>query len=434
MKFQRAASIVLMTMAIILIAGELPVTGDVKGQVAGPLELNMMSLYFAEGMELDPLLPATDEYQAISIPNGFIKDGFRGLNLLPVGHTYWKTVGTWYTQPLKQKINLGGLAEVNIYTYKPEGSEGGSPSSDFRFEIMRGNEVLLDLFIGGVRITEGTDTLVTVTGSFPPGNDTTIEPGTSLALRITAKCNGGGAMVKFGSTTYKSGFTFGSNALQIHTIHMGPHHVVLEYKDAFMVPWTKLHTELTLDRVIIPNMDMSSLMNSVNMTRELHWDRENKPGEYEMFISLGYSPEQNISQQFFLKIPKVNIEWFKLGNIGNMVQNNSSIVVIVILALAGLVMYSRYRGRLWNRRVKLLSPDIRKKERASQKTAWKEMDAKRRQRWKVEREKKVIEEEDDVDEIEDAEFRIFKRKNKKGAPTFRPEELDDDQPMDDIEL
>ena len=130
----------------------------------------------------------------------------------------------------------------------------------------------------------------------------------------------------------------------------------------------------------------------------------------------------------------MKVEWFKLSNLGNVVQNHSGIVVILILILAALVMYSRHRGRLWERRVKILSPDIRKKERASQKTAWKDMNAKRRQRWNAERDKRIIMDEDDVDENEDAEFRIFKRKTKKGAPTFRPEDLDDDQPMDDIEL
>jgi hypothetical protein len=423
-------------MAILFVGTLIPLEDTAEGQVGiPPLELNMMSIYMVEGMELNPApLEATDEYQAVSIPNGFIRDGFRGFNILPVGHTYWKAVGTWYTQPLKQKINLGGRAEVDIIAYKEVTGEG-SPNCDFRFEVMRGNEVLLDLYQGGVRITEGVDTKVTVAGSFPPGNDTTIEAGTSLAIRITARCNGGGAIIKFGSKSYPSGISFGSNALEIRNMMISKKHFVLEYKDAFMVPWTKLHAQLYINKELIPNDEVTSMMNSVNTTRELHWEIKNKPGDYEAFASIGYLPEQNISEQRFLEINENKEDWYELENLGKVFRNNLAIVVLIVLIFVSLIMYGRHRKRTWSRRFKDLPSDLRKKDRSSRKDAWKELESRRKKARDRQRLSRVIEK-NEVEEIaeDDGEFRIFKKKKKRPVQNVDPEDLLDDEGIDDIEL
>lgn len=435
MRFRKLASMILLSATLVMMAGVMIPTAEIaEGQSTIPLELNRMNLYMVEGMELDPApLEATDEYQAVSIPNGFIRDGFRGFNLLPVGHTYWKAVGTWYTQPLKQKINLGGRAEVNVIAYK-EASGDGSPSSDFRFEILRGNEVLLDLYQGGIRITEGQDVKVSVSGSFPPGNDTTIEAGTSLAIRITARCNGGGAVLKFGSKTYPSGLTFGANALEIRNMLMTKNHFVLEYKDAFMIPWTKLHTQLYINKELVPNEEVTSMMNSMNTTRELHWEIKHGPGDYEAFISLGYLPEQNISEQRFLEIKEVKKDWFELSNMGNLVSNNLGLVVLLVLFIAALLMYGRSRRRAWKRRFDQLPGEFRGKDKGSKKDAWKEIEKRRRERRNRERLSRVIETGSVEVEEDEGEFRIFKRKTRKPQQKIDPDELISDEEMDEIEL
>ncbi len=426
---------VIITILTALLLGVLIPTDNIAdGQATQPMQLNMMNLYMVEGMELNPAaLEATDEHQAVSIPNGFIRDGFRGFNILPVGHTYWKAVGTWYTQPLKQKVNLGGRAEVNIIAFK-EMTGDGSPNCDFRFEIMRGNEVLLDLYQGGIRITEGQDVKVTVAASFPPGNDTTVEAGTSLALRVTARCNGGGAVIKFGSKTYPSGITFGSNALEIRNMLMNKNHFVLEYKDAFMVPWTQLHTQLYINKELIPNEDVTSMMNAQNTTRELHWERKSKPGDYEVFVSIGYLHEQNISQQRFLEINEVKKDWYELENVGKMVTNHFGVVVLIILFLAAMIMYGRHRRRMWKRRLQQLPPPLKKKEKGERKEAWKELQRRRQERISRQRERRVIEKKDEEIIEDDGEFRIFKRKKKRTAPKIDPDDLISDKDMDDIEL
>jgi len=420
-------------LALLLLIGIfIPLSSNVEGQEIAPMELNPTHLYFAEGMEMTPLTPeSTDEYQAVTIPNGFIRDGFRGLSILPVGHTYWKSVGTWYTQPLKKRINLGGKAEVTVYAFKEE-SDGGSPSSDFTFEILRGEQVLLSIYVPNIRITEGQDIKIVGSGSFPPGNDTTIEPGMSLSLRITARCNGGGAVLKFGSKTYDSGVTFGSNALEIHDVKIDKHHVILEYKDAFMAPWTKLYKMLLLNGVIIPNDDVSSEMNAANMTRELHWERRNGPGDYELLVSIGYSPEQNISRQAFLKITDAKTAWFKFSNIGAMVSNNIPVLALIIIMLAAVAMYGRHRGRVWDRRIRRLPPEVARKQRGEAKRYWKEMRKKKREEWKKERKKRIIEDDEIDEEMEEEEFRIFKRKVKKAGGRISTKDLleEDDLDMD----
>ncbi len=435
MRTNGLASTVLITLSIVLLLGVLIPTAEVaEAQNLGPMELNMMDLFMIQGMELNPApLETTDEYQAVSIPNGFIKDGFRGFNLLPVGHTYWKAVGTWYTQPLKQKVNLGGRAQVDVIAFK-ETTGDGSPSCDFRFEIKRGNEVLLDLYLGGVRITEGQDTNVQIAGSFPPGNDTTIEAGTSIAITVTARCNGGGAVLKFGSKTYPSGISFGSNALEIRNMMINRNHFVLEYKDAFMVPWTKLHAQLYINKELVPNDDVTSMMNSVNTTRELHWEIKSKPGDYEAFISIGYLPEQNISDQRFLEIKEYKKDWFALKNVGNLVTGHMGIVILIILLLVSVIMYGRHRKTLWKGRFKRLPQGLQKNDKGARKDSWKELERRRKERRLNERESRVIEKNHFEEVEDDGEFRIFKKKRSTREPRIDPELLLSDEDMEDIEL
>ncbi len=389
------------------------------------IQLNQMTLHLSEGMELDPLdQPATDEYQAISIPNGFIRSGFRGLGIIPIGSTEWKPVGSWYTQPLKQPINLGGFVEVIAYAYKEE-TDGTSPNSQFKFEILKGSEVLLELNLGGTAIREGTDVILKATGSFPPGNDTTIESGTSMVFRVSAKSNGGGATLRFGTERYDSHFTFSSNSLEIRNLYMTKKEVILEYKDAFMAPWTRLYSALEIERVKIPQDDMSSMMNSLNYTREIHWERSSSPGKYEVFASLGYSMDENLSSQKSLEITEKKESWFKLENVKNTVSGNIPLLIIIVIAIAVISIYMRRRSRQWKRRFSRLPPDIQDKK--DKKSAWKDLDKERKKRLKEKRLERVIDddEEPDEDEMENKDFNLFKRSVIGGSDGFQAEEIEE---------
>jgi hypothetical protein len=330
--------------AVVILATILPVAlfmmaDDAEGQEPGPMLLNEMLLYMKEGMGMSPLPPESqDEYQAISIPNGFVRDGLFGYNLLPIGHTYWKDVGEWKTEPIRETINLGGRVEVTIYATREEGS--GSVSSDFLFYIMRGTEPLLQLEAMNLRINEGVDNRISAVGWFPSNNDTTIEAGTQVSLMIKARCNGG-AIMKFGSSTVPSGFSFGSNALQIMNVFMDKEKITVEYKDAFMVPWIKLYTQVRIDQVIQANHEMSSEMNSINRTREIMWNRENSPDTYEVFVSMSYhyTGEFNISETRTLKVEKPHVS--DLQAFKNFINRWFLFFAIVVIVIVSLVLYSK---------------------------------------------------------------------------------------------
>jgi hypothetical protein len=388
-------------------------TNDAEGQDPGqPMMLNDMKLFMKEGMSLTPLPPDTkDEYQAISIPNGFIRDGLFGRGFLPIGHTYWKDVGKWDSQPLKETINLGGRVEVVIFATREEGS--GPVSSDFEFTIMRGTEPLLVLGISNQRINDGVDNRISATDWFPSGNDTTIEAGTSISLMIRARCNGG-AILKFGSSDVPSGFHFGSNALEILNIFMDKEKVTVEYKDAFMVPWIKLYTELKVDTVIQPNYQMSSEMNTLNRTREIIWARESSPDTYEVFISMSYhySGEHNISDVRTLKIERPHVSTFE--NVKNAVTTAFPIVVLIAIIIFVLALLVSARKKTWRRRFKELPEPMQQYSKHKKKKNWKDINKKRKQ---VDRESRKVEKEKKEDVEED--FTLFKRKQKK-APSRRP--------------
>ena len=270
-------------------------TGNVANAQEGsaPPQLNEGTMYLKSGMTLEPVPPdQNDEFQTVSIPNGFIKDGLFGMGILPVGHTDWKEVGTWVSTPLRKQINLGGQVKITAFASK----EGNSVSGHFEFQILRENEAspLISIRADNVRIQGGGNevTRIEAQGHFPPGNDTTVEPNTRLVFKVRSyyQIQDGGAVFRFGSTQNPTGFTFGSNALSPHDLYMDQEAVYFEYKDAFMVPWINMHTLLTVNGIEQPNQDMTSQMNPENLTRMLVWPKESSAGTYELFASISYDP------------------------------------------------------------------------------------------------------------------------------------------------
>jgi hypothetical protein len=301
--------------------------------------------------------------------------------------------------------------EVTIYGTREEGS--GSVSSDFIFYIMRGTEPLLQLDSMNQRIEDGVDTRIAAVGWFPSGNDTTIEAGTQISLMIKARCNGG-AIMKFGSSEVASGFSFGSNSLQIMNIFMDRDQITVEYKDAFMVPWIKLYTQIKIDQVIQPNYQLSSEMNSINRTREIIWDRESSPDTYEVFLSMSYhyTGEYNISETRTLKVEKPYVSDFQVFK--NFMNQWFLVFFIILLVIISLVFYTKHRKKLWKKRFRSLPVPIQELSDHKKKKAWKKtfkgtkkMDRERR---KIEKERKEEEEED---------FSLFKKSPKK-EPRRKP--------------
>ncbi|MBN1390850.1 MAG: hypothetical protein JXA22_09455 [Candidatus Thermoplasmatota archaeon] len=397
--------------AMTVLATLLPVAlfGDMENtdaQSAGmPMELNMMGIYLSEQMGLSPLPPDTNEYQSISIPNGFIKDGLFGYSILPIGHLYWKDVGVWETSPLRETINLGGDVGVTIFATREEGA--GNVNCDFYFYIMRGTEVLLKLESMDRTIQNGIDNRVDAYGRFPANNDTTIEAGTKLSLMIQARCNGG-AIMKFGSTEVPSGFTFASNSLQLQNIFMDREKITVEYKDAFMVPWIELYTELRVDGVIHPNEQMMSQVNSINRTREIIWERDNPPANYEVFISMSYhyAGIYNISEIRTISVHKPHIS--TLDTMKDILGQAFVYLLLGAFIILGIVLLSRYRKGVWRKRFKELPLHMQELTRHKKKKEWKrshkQLKKEGRQGKREEKERKKNE--------DDGEFSLFKRKDR----------------------
>lgn len=390
-------------------------------------ELNEMTLHLSEGMTLSPLdPPETDVFSAVAIPNGYRQTGFRGYGIIPVGSTIWIEVGTWYTEPLKNEINLGGTVKVEALAYK-EASDQVTPNCQFRFQIRKESEVLLEITTQTYNIPLETKLTVGGTGNFPPGNDTTVEAGVRLSFKVYAKSNGGGAALRFGTREYDSKFTFSSNALEINTVYMTKEEVIMEYRDAFMVPWTQLHVIIEIDRVKIPNQDMSSMMNSLNYTREIHWERKSNPGEYTLFASIGYTMDQNLSQQRVVEITQKRQSWFELENIQNLISGNIILIVILLLVLIIVFTALRARKKVWRRRFGRLPPDIQTKSRKDKKRAWKDIAKKRKKRLKENRLDRVVDEDEvpDEDEMREREFNLFKTSVYKGSPEIPEKDVEE---------
>ncbi len=364
----RLASVLILTALISLAALLLPVSSD--AQVAPP-QLNPMKLYMMEGMSLEPLKSqVADEFQAVTIPDGFVRDGLRGFGIIPLGHTYWKPVGTWYSQSVRQRINLGGQMEIGIWCTNTD----RTVSSDFIFQLMRDDSVLLQASVSGARINMGQDTLIIARASFPPGNDTTIDPGSVISLYIQARCNGG-ATLKFGSSSLDSGFSFDSNSLSIHDVRITKENVILEYKDAFMAPWTKIFTQVMVNKLIVPNEKLTSLSNSLNLSREIYWERDNRIGQdIEVFVTIGYSPELNISETKMLKITHRS----KPTDLKAIAFTILKVVVVLGLIVVGVVLVSTMNRRMWNKRFQRLPEDKRDGSYKERKAAWRDIKNMRR--------------------------------------------------------
>jgi hypothetical protein len=390
-------------------------------------ELNEMTLHLSEGMTLSPLdPPETDVYSAVAIPNGYRQTGFRGYGIIPVGSTIWIEVGTWYTEPLKNEINLGGTVKVEAIAYK-EASDQVTPNCQFRFQIRKESEVLMEITTQTYNIPLETKLRVGGTGNFPPGNDTTVEAGVRLSFKIYAKSNGGGAALRFGTREYDSKFIFSSNALEINTVYMTKEEVIMEYRDAFMVPWTQLHVLIEIDRVKIPNQDMSSIMNSLNYTREIHWERKSSPGEYTVFTSIGYTMDQNLSQQRVVEITQKRQSWFEIENIQNLLSGNIFVIAIIVIVLAVVFLFIRYRKQVWKRRFRRLPPDIQLKDKKEKRRAWKDMAKVRKKRLQENRLERVVDEDEvpDEDELREKEFNLFKTTLFRGSPGTPEEDVEE---------
>jgi len=365
------------------------------------------TLHLLEGMELNPLPPKADaEYQEVTIPNGFIRDGFRGIGLLPVGHTYWKDVGTWYTQPMKQQVVLGGGVTAIIYATVDSGSIQGN----FIFEILSGNEVLLSLYVSGQSIREGQDALIRATGAFSALNDTKVEAGTAIAFRVKAQFQinegNGAATLKFAAPAVDSGVSFDSNSLLIHDVRMDRHNLIVEYKDAFLVPWNKLYSLIQVNKVDQPNEQMSSMLNSMNGTREIYWERDSPPGEYELFVTVGYSTAQNVSKQTFLKVPQHKTSFsIKLWAFVNAIKYW---VLFGVFAIIVLFLVSRRRKKIWAKRFRHLPADAGESAKEKKRT-WRNLQREKRLKRRLVRIKDTSE--DDEENPERKRFMLFKRKS-----------------------
>jgi hypothetical protein len=391
-------------LAITFVNGSAVSSAQEPGQ---SLSLDEMTLYLEEGMGMSPLPPESgEEYQAISIPNGFVKKGLFNRNILPVGTTYWKDVGMWSTQPLRETINLGGEVEVVIYATREEGSD--SVNSDFEFIILRGTEPLLVLGVTNQRIDDGVDNRITASDWFPSNNDTTVKAGTTISILIRAKCNGG-AILKFGSSDVASGFHFGSNALQIQNIFMDNERITVEYQDAFMVPWIKLFTELRVNSIIQSNYEVGSEINTANRTRELIWDRESVPGQYEVFISLSYNylGENNISYMRNLKVEEPHISGIQ--KFRNFVDLVFPYILITGILSVSFIFMTKMRKKIWRKRINDLPEPVKDLSYPKKKKEWKKMN-------KANKRRKMEQRRIDRERREREGFSLFKR-NKRPSPT-----------------
>jgi hypothetical protein len=161
--------------------------------------LNWLYMYMRDSTGMSPEPPDVQQTElTATIPNGFVKDGPLGKGWLPfMGHVYWRDVGTWNTDPVKETINLGGEVRIVMYVRGSSGSQN-AVNCDFIFIISRAGEStpILQLQRNNVNIPRAADepAMFETVGSFPFTNDTTIKAGTAMSLNIQARCNGGGIL------------------------------------------------------------------------------------------------------------------------------------------------------------------------------------------------------------------------------------------------
>ncbi|MCK5773654.1 MAG: hypothetical protein KAH57_07675 [Thermoplasmata archaeon] len=428
-------SFALLTMGIVLgvmpfVILLLPEEAAAQEDIILPNELKESLMSLREGMAMSPEgLDLRAEPQAIIIPNGYRATGLFGYGIITrIGRTEWIEVGSWHTQPLRERLYLGGKAEFTIFAYNEE----RSVDCDIEFSIGRANEAQpLASVVTSQRVAAGTDrTPITAALQFPAGNDTTIEAGSEMVFRIKARCNGG-AVMSYGNSDYPSGFSFFSNALTIHSLYMDRESVTMEYKDAFMVNYARIITVLTVDREIIPNMHLDTQINSFNNTREMIWHHESGFGDHEVIVSISYDPTglRNVSLVQTINLPKPIVDDLQL--VVNVLKGNLNWIVIFILLIVSLAFYSKHRKKVWKRRFKTLDPSSASLSKHKKKKMWKRAKKDRRRATKVH---KMEEKERDEKEHEDDGFSIFKKKKRGPMPEKPAVAAIDNSVFDDIEF
>ncbi len=419
-------ALVLMPLVILL----LPEEASAQDDIILPNELNESVMSLREGTAMSPEgLDPRAEPQAIIIPNGYRATGLFGYGIITrIGRTEWVEVGSWHTQPLRERLYLGGKAEFTIFAYNEE----RSVDCDIEFSIGRANEAQpLASVVTSQRVAAGTDrTPITAILQFPAGNDTTIEAGSEMVFRIKARCNGG-AIMSYGNSDYPSGFSFFSNALTIHSLYMDREKVTMEYKDAFMVNYARIITVLTVDREIIPNMHLDTQINSFNNTREMIWHHESGFGDHEIIVSISYDPTglRNVSLVQTINLPKPIVDDLQL--VVNILKGNLNWIIFIIIIIVAIVLYSKHRKKVWKRRFKTLDPSSASLSKHKKKKMWKRMKKDRRRATKVH---KMEEKERDEKEHEEDGFSIFKKKKRRPMPEKPAATAIDDSVFDDIEF
>jgi len=402
------------------------------GEAGAPLTLSESYMFIREGMEMSPQAFSTGaETQSHLIPNGWRSTGLLGFGILKrYGRTEWMEVGTWTSKPLRERLYLGGKVTFAIWAYNEE----YGVQSDFEFIILKGGEQnpLVSVTVNNKALSTDSNapTKIQASVNFPPGNDTMIDGGETMAFKLMARCNGG-ATLAFGTPTYHSGFAFSSNALTIHSIYMDETAVTCEYKDAFLVPWVTMKTDATIDNVGLLDEHRTSQMNIVNGTRELIWEGEYSYGNHEIAVSLSYDPEgtRNVSKVVNVKISRPEVNTFR--QIWNTLKSNLVVIILVILLIVAFFFYVRHRKKLWRRRFRSLPPEGQSLKKRKKKKMWKRI---RKQEKKQKKARKKM----DREEIEETEtggeggFSLFKKKNR--GPRVEKVQAVDDSVFEDLDF
>jgi hypothetical protein len=370
-------------------------------------------MYLKPPNSLSPEAPNVgDTDLTATIPNGYVGDGPLGRGIFKwIGHTEWREVGIWTTAPVKETINLGGEVKIKMWAM-------GNPSNqnqvncNFEFIISRANEAnaIVQVTRNNVRIPAGTSgeyVMFEAQGTLPFGNETTIEANGQLSIRIRAQVNGGAILV-YGTTAHDSGFEFDSNALRAHNLLIDREGISVEYHDAFLVPYTKMHKRLIVNNIELDNQDLEIDFNSMNQTRVFLWPRDNGPGSYDVMVSISYDPSglRNVSQANVLRISMVKKDTGEI--IKAALSSMAPFLLIIFILVLSFVVFRKQRKKVWHRRLRKLPESTRGLSRRKQKRAWKKI-------MKEERLKKKVQRRDDrlkkLDE--DETFSLFKKDKEK---------------------
>jgi len=396
-------------------------SGYVDAEEPGNVELFPSFIYMKPPNGLSPEVPdvGTNDLTA-TIPDGFVRDGPFGRGLLPfLGHVEWREVGVWTSQPLKETINIGQTVTIKMWAQGKPGVQN-QVSCDFEFILTRADEAnaIVQLNINNVAIPNGVDggyVSFTTFQTLPYGNATQIEANSQLSLRVRARCNGGAILV-YGSPSHDSGFELYSNSLKPHVMVMNRESVSMEYKDAFLVPYTKINKRLLVNDFQVDNKELESDYNSENQTRILIWPVSNNPGSYEVSISLSYdlTGERNvsISETLTVRVKKIDATIA----IWNFLKSSIPYLLVIALVVAGLVVYNKHRKKVWRRRVKKLPETDRNLSFHKQKKAWKKHVKEEKLKRRADRKERLRRLEDEEAE---AGFSLFKRTKATKEPVAR---------------